>query len=113
VDHGQQMEALRLETPERLGGERMHRVNTAVANLLRATDDVVAAAERELVSNSVAAEADRILRNANMLKAAENIVEAEQRRIEDARDDREIINDIEQAKSAVNAAFEGNPLIQG
>lgn len=110
MDHGQQMEVLRLESPEQLGGERMHRVNAAVANLLRATDDVVAAAERVLDSNPVAAEAERILQNANMLQVAESIVGAEQRRIEDARDDREATNDIEQAKSAVNAAFEGNPL---
>lgn len=113
MDHGSKIEIMHLETPEQLGGERMHRVYAGVDLLSSAVDIVIAEAERAMAGASVAAEAERIHRNADTLKVAENVVRAEEQRIVDARADRENVAEINDAVSAVAAAFEGNPLIQG
>lgn len=116
MDYNQQVEAMRLDAPERLGVERLHRVDVAVENVLRATFDAAEKPNAEMVGRNataaVLAEAERVVNDAAVLAEAESIVEAESQRIESHRQEAVVNDAISQARAEVDA-YAGNPLIQG
>lgn len=118
MDHNQQMEVLRLESPEQLGGERFGRVVMAVENVLNATASVDTLSEEHyaIAGAAIASQAEKSLQDTVMLNQAEAIVDAEAKRIETGRQNRDTHDQIEQIRADVNAAmptsFKDNPLFK-
>lgn len=105
MDYNQQMEAMRLGAPEQLGLERLHRVDSAVDNVLRATVDTVEVHVPGMGRTAAAA----------ALADAEAIVAAEAQRmsaIQAQRPTDPVSDELAQAREMVSASnpSAGNPL---
>jgi hypothetical protein len=110
VDYNQQIEAMRLNTPEQLSAERFHRVVTAVDIGVRSIDASEVIAPTEI---GRAAAGAAVIADAEAIVAAEynRIVALEGQRAQASTLASESINtDEAQARADVMAAHEGNPL---